>query len=120
MSTGLTAACVHGPGVPPPVGTQVAVAPVVAVRVAVTVTVRVVVDVATGVPQIWPLKVRVQQPIMLPRSPPRSSTTYRFHTPLALVPSNTDRVDVPAGAGAGAGKVSPVPILVGWYVPDTI
>ena len=33
------------------------------------------------------------------------------------MPLKTESAEPPEGVGAGAGHVSPVPLLVGWYVP---
>ena len=59
------------------------------------------------------------QAVMLPESPPRSSTTYRLQVPFGFVPLKTESSLPPLGVGAGAGKRSPAPKFVGWKMPLT-
>jgi len=49
------------------------------------------------------------QLVMLPMSPPRSSTRYSFQVPFGDIPSKVDSATFPDGAGAGAGNGSPAP-----------
>ena len=56
--------------------------------------------------------VRLQPPLMLPTSPVVSSTMYRLHVPLGVVPLNAAAsVALTLGAGAGAGNESGFPTL---------
>ena len=57
--------------------------------------------------------------VMLPESPPRSSTTSRLQSPFGFVPLKTESALPPLGVGAGAGKRSPAPKFVGWKMPLT-
>jgi hypothetical protein len=87
----------------------VAVGVGVNVAVAVGVGVNVAVGVAVGVgdahgPTV--VTVRVQPPTIWPRPVIVSSTRYRLHVPLGLVPLKIDSAEPPKGAGAGAGHVS--------------
>ena len=50
--------------------------------------------------------VTLHPPVIDPESPVASSTTYRLHVPLGLVPLNVPRVVADPGAGAGAGNES--------------
>ena len=51
----------------------------------------------------------VHPPVMAPRLPAPSSTTYRFQVPLGLVPLKADSSAPPGAAGAGAGQTSSAP-----------
>ena len=88
------------------VGVDVAVGVAVAVAVAVAVGVGVGVGVTHG-PLV--VIVMVQPPATCPVSPAASSTRYRLHVPLGLVPLKIESITLPEGTGAGAGHVSPAP-----------
>ena len=47
------------------------------------------------------------QPPMLPKSMPASSTMYSDHVPSAVPPSKVESAAFPLGVGAGAGNGSP-------------
>jgi hypothetical protein len=66
-------------------------------------------------PGITPVEANViEKPLIEPKSPPKSSTTNKFHVPLKL-PVNEDNVGVPCvnEPGPGATKLSGVTKLVG-------
>jgi len=62
---------------------------------------------------------RHHPPLMLPASPPTSSTIYKLQVPLGLIPLKTLSADPPEGVGAGAGNVSRALMFVGLNVPET-
>src|SRR5262245_49708708 len=65
---------------------------------------------------------KLHPPLIVPVSPPRSSTTYRLQVPLGFRPLNTESCcgSGYGPAGAGAGKGSEVPLFVGLNVPETM
>src|SRR5678809_1151314 len=59
-------------------------------------------------------------PAKLPASPAPSSLTYKAQVPFGACPLKAAKFAEYGPDGAGAGQVSPVPMLVGLYVPDAM